>query len=52
MRLIEDAKELFGEMRDATLEEQEGINDHIKDISIPTGLNIFDLLEEGEQNER
>ena len=51
MKLIEDSKELFGEMRDATSEEQECINNHVKNISTPTGFNIFDLLKEGEQNE-
>lgn len=45
MSIIEAAKELFGEMRDATPEEQTSINNLIKDISIPTGINIFDLIE-------
>lgn len=44
MSILEEAKELFGEMRDATPEEQKRINDYIKDISIPTGINIFDLI--------
>ena len=46
MRLIEEAKELFGEMRDATPEEQECINNYIKDISTLTGVNIFDLIKD------
>lgn len=46
MRLIEEAKELFGEMRDATPEEQECINNYIKDILTPTGVNIFDLIKD------
>ena len=46
MRLIEKAKELFGEMRDATPEEQECINNYIKDISTQTGVNIFDLIKD------
>lgn len=46
MRLIEEAKELFGEMRDATPEEQECINNYIKDISTPTRVNIFDLIKD------
>ena len=44
MSLIEEAKELFGEMRDATPEEQECIENYLKDISTPTGVNIFDLI--------
>lgn len=49
MNLIEEAKELFGEMRDATPEEQQSINEYIKSISIPTGVNLFDLLEDNEE---
>lgn len=48
MRLIEDAKELFGEMREATPEEQEFIDNYIKNISTPTGANIFDLIKDGD----
>ena len=44
MSIIEEAKELFGEMRDATPEEQECIDNYLKDISEPTGVNIFDLI--------
>ena len=46
MSLIEEAKELFGEMRDATPEEQECIENYLKDISIPTNVNVFDLIED------
>ena len=46
MSLIEEAKELFGEMRDATPEEQECIENYLKDISTPTGVNIFDLIKD------
>ncbi len=48
MSLIEEAKELFGEMRDATPEEQECIENYLKDISIPTGVNIFDSIKDEE----
>ena len=44
MSIIEEARELFREMRDATPEEQECIDNYLKDISEPTGVNIFDLI--------
>lgn len=44
MNIIEEAKELFGEMRDITPEEQKRINNYIRDISIPTGVNVFYLV--------
>lgn len=46
MSIIEEAKEIFGEMREATPEEQEYINNYLKDISTPTGVNIFDLIKD------
>ena len=46
MSIIEEAIELFGEMRDATPEEQECIDNYLKDISEPTGVNIFDLIKD------
>ena len=42
-RLEEEANTLFGEMRDATPEEQAGINKYIKSISRDTGVNFFDI---------
>lgn len=52
MSIIDDAKELFGEMRVATPEEQECIENCLKDISTPTGVNIFELIKgEDELNE-
>ena len=44
MSLIKEAEDLFGNMRDATPEEQKNINGYLKEISMPTGMNIFDLL--------
>lgn len=44
MSLIKEAEDLFGNMRDTTPEEQKNINSHLKEISMPTGMNIFDLL--------
>lgn len=38
------SRRLFGEMRDATPEENKSINDYISRISNPTGINIFNLL--------
>lgn len=44
MSIIKEAEELFGEMRDATPEEQKNINRYLKNISVPTGVNIFEFL--------
>lgn len=44
MSIIEEATQIFGEMRDTTPEEQECIDNYLKDISEPTGVNIFDLI--------
>lgn len=38
------------EMRDATPEEIEHINNYIDSISIPTGINFFDIYEREEEN--
>lgn len=46
MSIIEEAIEIFGETRDATPEEQECIDNYLKDISEPTGVNIFDLIKD------
>lgn len=48
MSLIDDANELFGDMRDTSPEELERINSYLDSISKPTGINIIDLLNEGE----
>ena len=48
-KMIEEAEELFGVMRDTTPEEQQSIDEYIKSISIPTGVNLFDLLEDNEE---
>ena len=34
------------EMRDATLEEQKSIQEHIDKISVKTGINFFDVQDE------
>lgn len=52
MSLIKEAEDLFGNMRDTTPEEQNSINSHIKNISVPTGVNIFDLLDSNEEAEK
>lgn len=36
------------EMREATPEELESVNNYIKSISKPTGVNIWDEIEEGD----
>ena len=42
-RLEDEAKVLFGSMRDATSEEQASVNNYIKSIAKDTGVNFFDL---------
>ena len=49
MSIIKEAEELFGEMRDTTPEEQQCINNYIKDISDPTGINFFDMIDDKEK---
>ena len=44
-------KEWLNSMRDPTPEEWDHINNYIDSISRPTGINIFDLIDEYE-NER
>lgn len=46
MSIIEEATEIFREMRDATSEEQKCIDNYLKDISEPAGVNIFDLIKD------
>lgn len=41
-KLMNEAREVFGEMRDATKEEQRGVQEYIKSISSPTGRNFFE----------
>lgn len=48
-KMIEEAEELFGNIREATPEEHQNIDKYIKSISIPTGVNLFDLLEDNEE---
>lgn len=43
-------EEWLGSMRNPTQEEWDSINNYIKSISIDTGVNIFDLMDE-EQRE-
>ena len=43
-------KEWLSSMRDPTPEEWDHINNYIESISRPTGINIFDLMDE-EQRE-
>ena len=42
LKLELEAKALFGEMREATSEEQKAIQDSIRKISKPTGFNFWD----------
>lgn len=43
-------EEWLGSMRNPTQEEWDSINNYIESISRPTGINIFDLMNE-EQRE-
>lgn len=43
-------EEWLGSMRDPTPEEWDSINNYIESISYPTGVNIFDLMDEYENN--
>lgn len=42
-RLDREIRELFGEMRAATSKETDSVNDYVKNISIDTGVNFFEL---------
>lgn len=42
---LEEVELLFGKMRETTKEEQECIDKYLKDISKPTGVNLFDYLD-------
>ena len=42
-------RDFLSQMRDPTPEENKSISDYISSISKPTGLNVFDMLEEGDQ---
>lgn len=41
--LEKEATELFGVMREATLDEQKSVNNYIDSISTDTGVNFFNL---------
>lgn len=42
-------EEWINSMRDPTPEEWDSINNYIESISRPTGINIFDLMDEYEE---
>lgn len=42
-KLDQTAKELFGEMREATVAETDSIKKYIQSISNDTGVNFFDI---------
>ena len=42
-------EEWLNSMRDPTPEEWDHINNYIESISCPTGINIFDLMDEYEK---
>lgn len=42
-------EEWLGSMRNPTQEEWDAINSYIESISCPTGINIFDLIDEYNQ---
>lgn len=47
---LEEVELLFGKMRETTKEEQECIDKYLKDISKPTGVNLFDYLDKIKKN--
>ena len=44
-------EEWLGSMRNPTPEEWDAINNYINSISINTGINIFDLMDEYENSQ-
>lgn len=36
--------DLFEDMREATSEEKESVNEYMKSISKPTGMNFYDII--------
>ena len=44
-------KEWLGSMRNPTEEEWDAVNNYIHSISIDTGVNIFDIMDEYENKE-
>ena len=42
-------EEWISSMRDPTPEECDSVNNYIESISHPTGINIFDLMDEYEK---
>lgn len=42
-KLEEEAKTLFGTMRDATQDERASVNRYIQSIAVDTGVNFFDI---------
>ena len=44
--LYNEAKELFGDMRDVTQEEADQVAEYINSISEPTGINFWEKLDE------
>ncbi len=42
-KLDRESSLIFGKMREATKEEQLSVHNYVRDISIKTGVNFFDL---------
>lgn len=49
-KLEEITNNLFGEMRDLTPEESKAHSEYISSISKPTGINIWDLVDDIEDD--
>lgn len=49
-KLEEITNNLFGKMRDLTPEESKAHNEYISSISKPTGINIWDLVDDVEDD--
>ena len=42
----QEAEQLFGGMRETTEYENRQIHKHLNEISEPTGLNLFDMIDQ------
>jgi len=52
MKIKDSIKDISKDMRDATKEERETIDKHIKEISESTGYNFWDALKESKEKKR
>lgn len=46
MKFEQEAEQLFCKMRESSEHENHKINEHLYEISKPTGYNLFDMIDE------